>query len=71
MNNLHSIGPILAYVRMMKEGQFPTLETQKYQLYSEFSRSWNDFVFYESARAADQLGYGYEPLAFYNDLLYT
>jgi hypothetical protein len=71
MNNLQSIGSISAYVNMMRGGRFPTLETQKYQCYSEFSRTWNDFVFYESARVADQLGYGCAPLAFINDLTYT
>lgn len=47
------------------------LEKQKYSLFSEFSPAWNQFVFYESARAADQIGYGLYPLAFFNDLLYT
>lgn len=41
------------------------LEKQKYSLLSEFSHEWNDFVFYESARAANQIGYGLHPLAFF------
>jgi hypothetical protein len=62
---------LLVWSERMKQEQFPNLETQKYNSVSEFSAEWNEFVFYESARAAEQIGYGLHPLAFFNDVLYT
>lgn len=47
-----------------------TLAAQQYSQVSEFSPAWNSFVFHESARTAEELGYGRHPLAFLNDVLY-
>jgi hypothetical protein len=66
-----NIDTLIKYSQMMKAGTFPSMEEQKYKSVSEFSHAWNDFVFYESGRSADQLGYGFHPLSFLNDLLYT
>ena len=71
MKNIVGIETLRQYVKMKRAGVFPSLEEQKFKSLGEFSHSWNDFVHWESARAAEQIGYGFSPLAFFNDILYT
>ena len=71
MKNINGINTLIQYFQMIKAGVFSSLEEQKYKSVGEFSHAWNDFVFYESSRSADQLGYGPHPLSFLNDILYT
>ena len=59
------------YAERLRASRFSSLQAQRYESVGEFSRTWNDFVFYESARAAEQIGYGKHPLAFFNDVLYS
>ncbi len=71
MINIKSMETLLIYANFIREGQFPILENQKFNSLGDFSSEWNDFVFYESARAAETIGYGNNPLAIFNDVLYA
>ena len=71
MINIRGFDTLDQYTRLVREGVFPSLDTQKYKSLSEYSSSWNTFVYYESSRAAEQHGYGFSPLAYFNDLLYN
>ncbi|NCQ51868.1 hypothetical protein GW796_08240 [archaeon] len=71
MTNLMGIDSLTQYANKLRENIFPSLENQKYKSLGEFSSDWNTFVYFESARAAEQIGYGFHPLAFLNDVLYT
>ena len=71
MINIRGYDTLDQYARLVREGKFSNLDTQKYKSLGEFNREWNTFVYFESARSAEQFGYGYSPLAFFNDLLYA
>lgn len=71
MKNLKSYESLAIYSRMIVNGEFPCIDKQKYKDYSNYSSEWNNFVFHESARVAEQLGYGYQPISFINDILYN